>query len=150
MISVSKKLLLLSSLYLGTCSGCKESPNEVDSGPKEFPLRYAVVMTPVPDSHGNELFTFNYYPEKDQTVGYNIHFNAEQRLKDTLSYKIEETVSKGVKVQAEFGISREWIPGQNRFYKIWRFPEKIIESAKDSLLIYHFPQDTLFLVKGNS
>lgn len=147
MISLYRSILIISILFIITVSGCKESSVEVENTPTDFPLRYAIVMTPVLDSHGNELYTFNYFPEKDQTVAYLIHFNAEQRMKDTLFYKIKEKVSKGVKVVAEFGISRAWESGKNRYYRIWRFPEKIIESAKDSILIYHFPEDTLFRVK---
>jgi len=141
-------LVILSSFFLISCDEKAVEPEEKAN----FILRYAIVMDPMPESHGTEFYTFTYYPEKDITLYSMFHFYEKERLNDTLSLKIgvndeDYRVYPKVKANITLGISKQWEPNKNRYFKFFIFPEKIISSYSDSVVIYHYPEDTLFSTK---
>lgn len=138
-------------------NGCKEKGTEPEEELKRFPFRYAVVMKRIPESDGVEFYANTYFPDIDKTLIAMRHFLNHERLVDTLFFKIGSPDDplykihqgyKGVKCHFVLGISKKWDKNDTySSYKNFHFPLKILKGPADSVLIYHFPEDTLFSVK---
>lgn len=142
-----KYILIL--FAFGIFFSCEKEMADEPKVEQPFSFRYAVVMKRIPESDGIEFYCNTYYPKRNKTLLSMKHFLKNERNVDTLFFKIggNNDLQKGVigvKCNLDLGISKVWNNGDiYSSYKFWHFPQKIITGPSDSVILYHFPEDTL-------